>query len=391
MHNLLLRLILLIAFTPFFVPVPAAATTQSCVGSISPAIFHINGINTTQKQAQDNAVALAESTTSRSISNDVYLAYNWSYSQITPEWIGGIIDALDATIQGLLSAVQGGLKYSFSLVTKAFLFWDTTGIQDSADGKLQNVVDGMVSAIMSFTDIKVGNTAQIIADINNQTSSNTSLLLVPHSQGNFYANAIYNDLSSTRQVKIVGVATPAPFTAGGGDYVNSRSDRVVTTIVLTARPWNVDIPSTDFLGHSFSDVYLDPTLAVGRQAVLDKIETALSQLAPVTATPLDITLSWYDSSPLTLWVGDEGVLRSAIGISGTATYTVCNPKNFTFYFTWASSLGGWPTTATLSAGTKSATVYLSSGNDLNIWGDDIFRRISGSVFVDQYGAVAGVQ
>lgn len=369
------------------------ASNLSCDASQqNAAIVHINGINTTLDEARQNAKNLAKADAERSITNKVILAYNWSYTQYTPIWIGGIIDALDATIQGLLSAVQGGVKYSFSLVTKALFFWDTSGIADDVDGTLQKAVDGLVSTIMSFTDIKVGNAASIIADINSQTSSATPLLLVPHSQGNFYANAIYGDLSSSRQVKIVGVATPAPFTAGNGDYVNSRNDRVVTTIVKTARPWNVDIPQTDkdAMGHSFTDVYLDPGLSVGRQMVLDKIQAALAQLAPVSGTPLTITLSWSDGTPLTMWVGDNG-LQAAPGIDGTASYTICNPKNFTFYFAWAATVGGWPVSATLSAGEKSSTVYLASGNDLNIWDDGISRRVAGTIFVDQFGNIAGVQ
>ena len=392
------RLLILIGFlsaifTSFAVSVSASAAAQSCANDLKPAIFHINGINTTEKQAQDNAAALLETTSSRSIPNDVYLAYNWSYSQYLPWMTGGIVDALDATIQGLLSAAQGGLKYSFSLVTKALFFWDTTGIADDVNGTLQKTVDNMVTTIMSFTDIKAGNISSIISDINSQTTSATPLLLVPHSQGNFYANAIYNDLATNRAVKIVGVATPAPFTAGSGDYVNSRNDRVVTSIVKTARPWNVDIPSTDkdAMGHSFTDVYLDPGLAVGRQMILDKIQAALAQLVPASGTPLTITLSWSDSIPLTLWVGDGGILQSAIGIDGTASYTVCDPKNFTFYFAWASTAGGWPVSATLSAGGKRTTMNLASGNDLNIWDDGITRRVAGSVFVDQFGNIAGVQ
>lgn len=388
MNKLLLALVTVVFLSAS--PVGVMAEAQSCSAAKEPILVHINGINTTFAEAKDNAVFLADAKKDRSIPNNVILAYNWSYSQWVP-YLGTAVDALDATIQGVLSAVQGGVKYTFALTFKGIFFWDTTGVSQDVSENLQTAIDSIVSAVMALTDIKIGATAKIISDINSQTSSGTPLLLVPHSQGNFYANILYGDLIATHAVKIVSVATPATSTAGNGDYVNSKNDRVVTTIVETARTWNVDIPKTDTdsMGHSFTAVYLDPVLAIGRKAVLDKIETALKSLKPeITGVP--ITLSWSDSTPITLWVGDNGELHSAIGINGTATYTVCNPQNFTFYFAWASSVGGWPTVATLSAGGKSTTVNLANAFDIMLLAG-VTGRLAGSVFVDQSGNIAGVQ
>lgn len=142
------------------------------------------------------------------------------------------------------------------------------------------------------------------------------------------------------------------------------------------------------MGHTMVFDYLG--MPAGQTAIAAMISRQLLNTPEITIGGIPITLSWYDGSPLTLWIGDNGELRSAIGINGTATYTICNPQNFTFYFAWASSVGGWPTTSTLSAGGKSTTVDLANSFDIMLL-SGVTGRPAGSVFVDQNGNVAGVQ
>ena len=93
------------------------------------------------------------------------------------------------------------------------------------------------------------------------------LLLVAHSQGNFYANSFYDKVASQEggvpswSIGVYGVATPTDRVAGGGKYLTSDTDSVIASTVarfINILSPNVHIPlqNSDGNGHSFSDVYL---------------------------------------------------------------------------------------------------------------------------------------
>src|SRR3989344_7737877 len=94
------------------------------------------------------------------------------------------------------------------------------------------------------------------------------LLLVGHSQGNFYTNTFYKVLTgsggvSNQALGVYGVASPASFVAGDGLYTTSDTDRVINDLrgdYLTILPANAKIKLLDqdisTNGHSFSDIYL---------------------------------------------------------------------------------------------------------------------------------------
>ena len=72
---------------------------------------------------------------------------------------------------------------------------------------------------------------QIAPDVKTQ-----KVLLVGHSQGTFYTNALYDYLTthgvSKDAVGVYNVATPANFVAGNGAYLTSSNDRVVQKVAL---------------------------------------------------------------------------------------------------------------------------------------------------------------
>lgn len=95
------------------------------------------------------------------------------------------------------------------------------------------------------------------------------LLIVAHSQGNFYANDIYRTLGdkeggiSKSSMGIYGIGTPTSYIAGGGKYILSKNDSVINKIrlfgMMDILPANVDIPKDEedkFNGHGLSDSYL---------------------------------------------------------------------------------------------------------------------------------------
>jgi hypothetical protein len=149
------------------------------------------------------------------------------------------------------------------------------------------------------------------------------VMLVPHSQGNLYANAVYGRLSSINTSDInleafgtAGAASPANFVATGDGYVTSDTDHVIdllrTFIPATLNSNNNSVPFTtseDRLGHGFYEIYTS-TLFGCRQHLYNVMQSTLNRLSnveqqfsggPITATltwssPGDIDLHTYDPS-----------------------------------------------------------------------------------------------
>ena len=101
-----------------------------------------------------------------------------------------------------------------------------------------------------------------------QKVTTQKLLLVAHSQGNFYANNFYDKVADkeggvpSQSIGVYGVGSPANKVAGDGKYVTSDTDNVVATMVarfIKILPTNVHISLSggdDNNGHDFSKVYL---------------------------------------------------------------------------------------------------------------------------------------
>ncbi|MDO8620038.1 MAG: hypothetical protein Q7R64_01665 [bacterium] len=114
------------------------------------------------------------------------------------------------------------------------------------------------------------------------------LLLVAHSQGNFYANSFYDKVAGkdggvpTESIGVYSVATPSSRVAGEGKYLTSGTDKVISGVVGSVPFRRILSPNIsialqggdDPLGHNFSGVYLKYE---GVRIVGD-IENALSKL-----------------------------------------------------------------------------------------------------------------
>ncbi|MFZ2719450.1 MAG: hypothetical protein WAZ27_01120 [Minisyncoccia bacterium] len=107
-----------------------------------------------------------------------------------------------------------------------------------------------------------------------KTLSGKKVLVVSHSQGNFFANAAYQTLYSgseplrSRSFGIVSVANPASFVGGNGPYTTLAEDGIIAAIRLTTPP-GIQPPlppnltnilsgarTSDWKGHSFLDEYM---------------------------------------------------------------------------------------------------------------------------------------
>jgi hypothetical protein len=132
------------------------------------------------------------------------------------------------------------------------------------------------------------------------------LLLVGHSQGSFFANALYDYLLAHGEPKasvgVYHVGSPASYVAGSGAYLTSSNDQVINEarkiagqveqglIPLAAAnsapsrpvplPANITLGAGSGNGHGFSDVYL----AEAPDRVVSDIQTALQRLRAISAS-----------------------------------------------------------------------------------------------------------
>ncbi len=221
------------------------------------------------------------------------------------------------------------------------------GVGDVADAIAQGVFDRK-----SDYDL-----VEMINDASRKVTTQ-KLLLVAHSQGNFYANNFYDKLASqpggvpAESVGVYGVGSPADKVSGGGKYITSDTDSVIAGTVakfIKILPPNahITLAPADGNGHSFSDVYLK--YQSGRiiseiKSSLDKLKGNDEQLPgdPCIAPPELSTLHKI-----------EGVALAS------ADFTIDNAKTAAVYIANGSyNMGGY-----IGAGIRRAA--LSIGSTLN--------------------------
>jgi hypothetical protein len=210
MRNKILFVFVIVLSFGFYLKVSAS---ELCSSS-GYTILTINGIFTDKNSAIDNKDKLARKFTP--LYNNEKLTFDFVYNETH---LAGVSDLLDSAAQKLFKEKND---------------YDLTNMLNDASQKVKT----------------------------------QKLLLVAHSQGNFYSNNFYDKVASkeggvpTESIGVYGVASPASRVAGGGKYLTSSTDSVINKVrlggVLNVLPANINLPlkPIDGNGHSFSDVYL---------------------------------------------------------------------------------------------------------------------------------------
>ena len=125
------------------------------------------------------------------------------------------------------------------------------------------ILDAADSEFNTDPDLQT-HVSRYLQDLN----AGKKVVLVAHSQGNFYANNSYYYIQSrypelSDSMGIVAVATPAPVVADGGLYTQNRLDHVIFGIVsnpltpFNVVPHNVSITGDDIpMNHGFAETYM---------------------------------------------------------------------------------------------------------------------------------------
>lgn len=132
---------------------------------------------------------------------------------------------------------------------------------------------------------------EMIGDFLLDLNSGKKVILVAHSQGNFFANAAYRYIrqnwpSYKDSIGIVAIATPAPIVEGGGLLTQNSKDRVIfgaVNLKYSVLPANVTFTGNDTfpVNHGFRTTYMLPGNA--RSRIVSHVRSTISRLsAPVS-------------------------------------------------------------------------------------------------------------
>lgn len=139
------------------------------------------------------------------------------------------------------------------------------------------------------------------------------VVLVAHSQGNFFANRAYTSLSADekRSTGIVSVANPDSAVADGRPYTTLTNDWVIAAIpgALRGNTTNSPNASHDFLHHGFVESYLVAGTASQSRIlghVRNAIDTVESPVAGAEEGVITVTLTWGAQPDVDLHVFEPG-------------------------------------------------------------------------------------
>lgn len=258
-----------------------------------PSVYaiHINGINTTPSAAQLNLIALQQNAASITTHDDFIwnLVYNPSRSDSQ-----GFISSLFSGVSDMF--IQ---KLSADVINQSFTDYTANNLKENNlsyspdSAEYQQFQASILHDYQSKLLDKGGKNLQQVVDSFNQLISaseakqgHIAVVLIPHSQGNAYANGLYNYALSAgfplNKMTIFGFASPMPKELGildkpedyksftqylnqNDNYVTSSNDMVINNfsrlLPQGVLPANITIPysSADKMGHSLTDIYLPNT------------------------------------------------------------------------------------------------------------------------------------
>lgn len=221
-------------------------------------VFHINGIMTDREEAEANLRRVAAVYGNSYKEHIIYygLAYNQTrnFKNDFYDWAVQAISAyVGATWDSFMNYVTFGVISPFMP--------DATAV----------IVAKQISDFFAFTKPSAyqdQDLADIMYDIKVRSYQHSRMVLVAHSQGNLYANLVYDKLVAegikpAKSLGVVGIAVPTLGVRSGNNHITSSNDVVVDTArkalpagAVIAPNITIPISSADFLGHNLISIYL---------------------------------------------------------------------------------------------------------------------------------------
>lgn len=207
-----------------------------------PVVFFMSGMFNTMKTARRSAAELGKFFVRHRLHHDfdnstnVRLAYN--QSELPWQQLEEVIEQKASAAMTHFFANATHLSHAPEVFQKLFaqVHRDQTMNTARADTDLQKQVDE-VAAVLKERPV----------------------LLVAHSQGNFYANSVYEFLrvrmDVARKLAVQAVATPAGYVAGDGKWTTLKNDLVILPVPGSLKA-NALNSQTGLVNHEFVDSYL---------------------------------------------------------------------------------------------------------------------------------------
>lgn len=292
---------------------------DTACGKVDTTIYYGNGVHTTiidalidEDQLLHEVWGAVPEEEREKISGT--LAYN-----TTNGWIG---DLLESTIQDLSTDVTSFWK----------ILRDIVPMPESFRAKLLEA-----EALIDNANLE-GN-----QDLSNHVNfykksilEGKKVILVSHSQGNFFGNRAYGRLSETERKSfgIVSVANPDSTVGGNGPYTTLIEDLVILAIriakqkaglpFLPLEPNETNFPKlTSLAGHSFIGSYLAPDSRSKARILKDIVNVRDGLLPPETAAGqgiITVSLTWGHQPDVDLHAfepnGAHVYYRNLVGPSG---------------------------------------------------------------------------
>jgi hypothetical protein len=159
-------------------------------------------------------------------------------------------------------------------------------VPSSAPAAFVNAVQSAERNANPDTYVKDPDLTAHVARYDADLAAGKRIIVVAHSQGNFYANRAYDRLASTTGFAVVAVGTPASYTAGGGPYTTLTNDQIIEPIPGRRAPNTSN--GSGFVnatkgsdGHSFTRHYLDGDVS-GPKIVAQVVASLAALACPVS-------------------------------------------------------------------------------------------------------------
>src|SRR3989344_7530017 len=165
-------------------------------------------------------------------------ALECSANNYTVVYVNGILTSEDEA-----KSDKKDLETDFKKITNRADVHFLTGYNQTHLGGGTDIIQSAAQAFgKSVSDFDLNT---ILMQIQPQVSTR-KILLVGHSQGTFYTNAIYKYLTENgapaESIAVYNLATPADHIAGGGKYLTSTNDKLINGIRPLMAKYGANMP-----------------------------------------------------------------------------------------------------------------------------------------------------
>lgn len=284
----------------------SASVNSFCENSTSAIVVFVNGINNTEEEAKKSQRVLRKKIKAV-LSSDQFsklefkLAYNKTY--------------------GFMSDLYESLEQKSGSENFSSLFWRWMGNLDVLPDDLQDIFKETTAYFDVSEHYGTADLSNHLTLYRAGIAEGKTVLAVAHSQGNFFANAAFQELYygsnpiQTQSFGIVSAANPSSFVAGDGPYTTLAEDLIIHAIdlasIVLADPLPPNVTNLggasgqDWASHNFVSAYLVQSSRSENKILGDIVSSIDSLEAPDQIAQdgiITATLTWGSQPDVDLHV-----------------------------------------------------------------------------------------